>query len=43
MLHGGGGHPAAASVNITEDQKQKALALTKKESLKYLADSKFSV
>lgn len=41
MLHGGGGHPAAASVNITKKQKQKALVLAKKESLKYLADSKY--
>lgn len=42
-LHGGGGHPGAASVNITEEQKIKSLVLEKKESLKYLADSKFSV
>ncbi len=41
VLHGGGGHPGAASVNITEEQKAKALVLTKKEGLKYLADSKF--
>lgn len=42
VMHGGGGHPGAASVNITEEQKSKALALTKKEGLKYLADSKYS-
>lgn len=39
MAHGGGGHPDAASVNITEEQKNKALVLAKKASLKYLADS----
>ena len=43
MLHGGGGHPGAASVNITEDQKVKALVLSKKEGLKYLADSKYFI
>lgn len=42
-MHGGGGHPGAASVNITKEQKAKALVLTKKEGLKYLADSKYSV
>lgn len=43
ILHGGGGHPAAAAVNITGEQKAKSLVLKKKESLKYLADSKYSV
>lgn len=43
MFHGGGGHPKAASVNITEEQKVKALVLTKKEGLKYLADSKYLI
>ena len=43
VMHGGGGHPGAASVNITEEQKSKALVLTKKEALKYLADSKYSI
>jgi len=43
MRHGGGGHPEAASVNITEEQKIKSLVLKKKESLKYLADSKYSI
>lgn len=42
VLHGGGGHKGAASVNITEDQKAKVLTLSKKEGLKYLADSKFT-
>ncbi len=42
VMHGGGDHPGAASVNITEAQKSKALVLTKKEGLKYLADSKYS-
>lgn len=39
MLHGGGGHPKSASVNITKDQKLKAMELPKREGLKYLADS----
>lgn len=43
MMHGGGGHPGAASVNITEEQKSKALRLTKREGLKYLADCKYSI
>ncbi len=42
MRHGGGGHPGAASVNITEEQKAKALTLNKKEGLKYLADCSYS-
>lgn len=41
MNHGGGGHPGAASVNITKDQKEKAAVLSKRESLKYLAESKY--
>lgn len=43
MNHGGGGHPGAASVNITKDQKEKSLVLSKRKSLKYLADSKYLV
>lgn len=43
MLHGGGGHKNAAAVNITEEQKEKVLVLTKKEGLRYLADSKYSI
>lgn len=43
VMHGGGGHPGAASVNITKEQKEKALVLTKKEGLKYLADSKYLI
>lgn len=39
IKHGGGGHPTAAMVNITSHQKNKALTLTKREGLKYLADS----
>lgn len=42
MLHGGGGHPGAAAVNITKEQKVKALTLSKREGLKYLAESKYS-
>ena len=41
-IHGGGGHKAAASVNITKKQKEKALSLDKKEGLKYLAEAKYS-
>ena len=41
MNHGGGGHPGAAAVNITKIQKEKSLVLSKRESLKYLAESKY--
>ena len=41
MNHGGGGHQGAASVNITKDQKEKSLILSKRESLKYLAESRY--
>ena len=40
-IYGGGGHLNAAAVNITKEQKEKALTLTRKEGLKYLAESKF--
>ena len=42
--HGGYGHPAAASVNITKDQREKALILKKKsnrDSLEYLINSSY--
>lgn len=39
--HGGGGHAAASSVNITEEQKEKALTLSKRESLEYLVNSSY--
>lgn len=42
--HGGTGHSAAASVNITEEQKEKCLVLrktNKRESIKYLIDCSF--
>lgn len=42
-IHGGGGHPGAASVNITEEQHQIASTLPKKEALKYLAESKYTI
>ena len=42
VLHGGGGHKGAASVNITEEQKAKVLTLSKKDGLKYLANCKFT-
>lgn len=41
-VHGGNGHPAAASVNITEEQKRLALVLKAKsnrDSLEYLVNS----
>lgn len=38
MKHGGGGHPGASAVNISKEQKEKALMLNKKEGLKYLAN-----
>lgn len=43
--HGGGGHPEAASVNITEEQKENALILRRKsnrDSIKYLIDSNYN-
>lgn len=43
VMHSGGGYPGAASVNITEGKKAKALVLTKKERLKYLDDSKYLI
>ena len=42
MKHGGGGHPGAAAVNITKEQKEKSMLLSKKDSLKFLADSSFN-
>ncbi len=41
LLHGGGGHPGAASVNITKEQREKILVLEKRDALKYLVDSKY--
>ena len=43
--HGGNGHPAAASVNITKEQKEKCLVLRNRnlrESIKYLVESNYS-
>ena len=43
--HGGNGHPKAASVNITREQKLNSLDLRKinqRDSIKYLVDSKYS-
>ena len=43
--HGGNGHPAAASVNITEEQKKFALILRKtsnRESIEYLVNSSYA-
>ena len=42
--HGGSGHPGAASVNITEKQKEYALILRRnsnRESLNYLANCNY--
>ena len=42
--HGGNGHPAAASVNITKEQKEKCLVLRKTsplESIRYLVESNY--
>lgn len=38
---GGGGHPAAASVNITEKQRVRVKGMNKKDALNYLVNSKF--
>jgi len=43
MRHGGGGHKGASAVNITKEQKEKSRSLPKKEALKYLADSKYTM
>ncbi len=40
ILHGGGGHKNAAAVNMTEEEQEVALTLSKKEKLKYLAEKK---
>ena len=42
MKHGGGGHPKAAMVGITKEQKEKVLTLSKRDGLKYLAESIYS-
>lgn len=42
--HGGNGHPAAASVNITKEQKEKCLVLrktSKRDSISYLVNSSY--
>ena len=36
-MHGGGGHPGAAGVYLTEEQKNKSLKLSREDSLKYLS------
>ncbi len=40
--HGGGGHKSAAAVNITLNQKSESQKLSKEESLKYLAECKYT-
>lgn len=39
MKHGGGGHKGAAAVGITKEQREHALKLSKRDGLKYLAES----
>lgn len=42
--HGGNGHPAAASVNITKEQREKCLVLRRanpRESIRYLVESSY--
>ena len=41
MKHGGGGHVEAASVSITKEQREHALALARKEGLEYLSNSNY--
>lgn len=41
MKHGGGGHPGAACVNITKEQKEKASTLPRRDALEYLANSNY--
>lgn len=43
MKHNGGGHPGASSVSITKKQREKALTLSRREGLKYIADSSFEI
>lgn len=42
QAHGGGGHPQAAGVSMTLEQKDKVLTLKKREGLEYLAHSSFN-
>lgn len=39
MKHGGGGHPKAAAVNITKEQKEKIKDMSKQEALIYLVNA----
>lgn len=41
MKHGGGGHPGAACVNITKEQKEEASTLPRRDALEYLANSSY--
>ena len=41
MKHNGGGHPSAASVPITKEQKEEFLKMPKKEGLEYLVNSSY--
>lgn len=43
MKHNGGGHPGASSVSITKKQREKASTLSRREGLKFIADSSFEI
>ena len=42
VRHGGGGHPDAASVTVSKEQKEKSLTLKKRDALEYLVNSVYS-
>jgi len=41
MRHGGGGHPKAAAVNITNEQKEHIINMSKKDAIIYLVNSSY--
>ena len=41
MKHGGGGHPKAAAINITKEQKEKIKEMSKKEALLFIAQASY--
>ena len=41
MKHGGGGHPKAAAVNITQEQNEKIKNMSKKEALEFIANASY--
>lgn len=42
VRHGGGGHPDAASVTVSKEQKEMSLTLKKRDALEYLVNSVYS-